>query len=95
MNDQPSSAIVAHGNAGLRWLARKDPDIDEAQKALQRIAPCHGLRAAELITSIRGMFRKDSHEKLRISVTDSAREVLKLIHGDLERWQIILRIRIA
>ena len=45
----------------------------------------------ELITSIRGMFRKDSHEKLELSVNDLVREVLKLIHGDLERRQIILQ----
>ena len=64
--NQPLSAIVAHGNAGLRWLARKDPNLDEAQKALQRIVD-DGLRAAELITSIRGMFRKDSHEKLQLT----------------------------
>ena len=25
--NQPLSAIVAHGNAGLRWLARKDPNL--------------------------------------------------------------------
>ena len=88
--NQPLSAIVAHGNAGLRWLARKDPNLDEAQKAQQRIVD-DGLRAAELITSIRGMFRKDSHEKLQLSVNDLVREVLTLIHGDLERRQIILR----
>jgi signal transduction histidine kinase len=61
-----------------------------AQKALQRIVD-DGLRAAEFITSIRGMFRKDSHEKLELSVNDLVREVLKLIHGDLERRQIILQ----
>ena len=32
--NQPLSAIVAHGNAGLRWQARKYPNLDEAQKAL-------------------------------------------------------------
>ena len=37
------------------------------------------------------MFRKDSHEKLELSVNDLVREVLKLIHGDLERRQIILQ----
>ena len=91
--NQPLSAIVAHGNAGLRWLARKDPNLDEAQKAMQRIV-IDGLRAADIITSIRGMFRKDSHEKLQLSVNDLVREVLTLIHGDLERRQIILRIEL-
>jgi signal transduction histidine kinase len=37
------------------------------------------------------MFRKDNHEKLPVSVNDLVREVLTLIHGDLERRQIILR----
>jgi PAS domain S-box-containing protein len=86
---QPLSAIVAHGNAGLRWLARKDPDLDEAKKALQQIVD-DGLRAADIIKSIRGLFRKDNHEKLQLSVNDLVREVLVLIHGDLERRQVIL-----
>jgi C4-dicarboxylate-specific signal transduction histidine kinase len=37
------------------------------------------------------MFRKDDHKKLPLSVNDLVREVLTLIHGDLERRQIILR----
>jgi PAS domain S-box-containing protein len=88
--NQPLSAIIAHGNAGLRWLARKDPNLDEVQKALQQIVG-DGLRAADIITSIRGMFRKESHEKLQLSVNDLVREVLTLIHGDLDRRQIIVR----
>jgi PAS domain S-box-containing protein len=88
--NQPLSAIVASGNAGLRWLARKDPNLDEVQKALQGIVD-DGRRAADIITSIRGMFRKDNHERLLLSVNDLVREVLTLIHGDLDRRQIILR----
>jgi PAS domain S-box-containing protein len=88
--NQPLAAIVANGNAGLEWLARKDPDLAEVQEALQQIVD-DGLRAADIITSIRGMFRKDNHEKLPVGVNDLVREVLTLIHGDLERRQIILR----
>ena len=72
--NQPLSAIVANGNAGLRWLARKDFNLDEVQEALQRIVD-DGLRAADIITSIRGLFRKDSHEKLQLSVNDLVHEV--------------------
>jgi C4-dicarboxylate-specific signal transduction histidine kinase len=88
--NQPLSAIIASGNAGLRWLTRRDPDLDEVQKALQGVVD-DGLRAADIITSIRGMFRKDNHERLLLNVNDLVREVLTLIHGDLERRQIILR----
>ncbi len=88
--NQPLSSIVTHGNAGLRWLARENPNLDEAQKSLQRIVG-DGMRAADIITSIRGMFRKDSHEKLELNINYLVREVLTLIHGDLERRHIILR----
>jgi signal transduction histidine kinase len=60
------------------------------QKVLQGIVN-DGRRAADIITSIRGMFRRDNHERLLLSVNDLVREVLTLIHGDLERRRIILR----
>jgi PAS domain S-box-containing protein len=34
---QPLAAIVANANAGLRWLERAEPDLDEARAALRRI----------------------------------------------------------
>src|SRR5215469_57283 len=88
--NQPLAAIVANGNAGLEWLARKDPNLDEVQEALQEIVD-DDLRAAKIITSIRRMFRKDDHEKLLVGVNDLVREVLTLIQGDLERRQVILQ----
>ena len=63
--NQPLTAIVGYGNVGLQRLSRKDPNLDEVQKALRRIVDS-GVRAADIITSIRGMFRKDSHEKLLV-----------------------------
>jgi PAS domain S-box-containing protein len=88
--NQPLTAIVGYGNVGLQRLSRSDPNLDEVQKALRRIVDS-GLRAADIITSIRGMFRKDNHEKLLVGINDLVREVLTLIHGDLESRQIILR----
>jgi PAS domain S-box-containing protein len=91
--NQPLTAIVGYGNVGLQRLSRQDRDLDEVRKALQRIIDS-GMRAADIITSIRGMFRKDNHEKLPVGVNDLVREVLTLIHGDLERRQVILRIEL-
>jgi C4-dicarboxylate-specific signal transduction histidine kinase len=77
----------------LQWLARKDPNLDEVQEALQEIVD-DGLRAAEIITSIRRAFRKNNDEKLPVGVNELVREVLTLIHGDLERRQVILRSKL-
>jgi C4-dicarboxylate-specific signal transduction histidine kinase len=88
--NQPLTAIVGYGNVGLQRLSREDPDLDEVQKALQRIVDS-GLRAADIITSIRRMFGKDDHEKILIGINDLVRDVVTLIHGDLERRQVVLR----
>jgi C4-dicarboxylate-specific signal transduction histidine kinase len=55
---QPLAAIVANANAGLRWLARAEPDLDEVHSLLGRIVR-DGHRAGDVIVSIRSMFQKD------------------------------------
>ena len=55
--NQPLAAIVANGNAGLRWLAHATPNLDEARAALNRIVK-DGHRAGDIIGSIRAIFRK-------------------------------------
>jgi signal transduction histidine kinase len=80
--NQPLGAIVANGNAGLRWLARAPPDLDEASAALKRIVD-DGHRANEVITSIRSMFKKDIHGRVLLGINDLVKEVLKMIEVDL------------
>jgi signal transduction histidine kinase len=69
--NQPVGAMVTNGNAGLRWLARDTPDLDEASAAFKRIV-ADGHRANEVITSIRSMFRKDIHGRERLPSTTSS-----------------------
>ncbi len=45
---QPLAAIVSHGGAGLNWLKKKVPDLDEVRLGLQRIVS-EGHRADEVI----------------------------------------------
>src|SRR5262249_44748146 len=60
--NQPLASIVMNGNAGLRWLARSEPNLEEARSAFGRIVH-DGHGAAEIITCIRAMFRKESRER--------------------------------
>ena len=56
--NQPLAAIVSNGNAGLRWLDRPEPrNLEEARSAFGRVVN-EGHRAAQIITSIRAMFKK-------------------------------------
>jgi His Kinase A (phospho-acceptor) domain len=60
--NQPLAAIVANGNAGLRWLAKATPDLDEARAALKRVVS-DGHRASQVIGTIRSIFKKDGQKK--------------------------------
>jgi signal transduction histidine kinase len=54
--NQPLAAVVGNGSAGLRWLDRPVPDLSEARASLQRVVR-DGHRAADVIESIRSLFR--------------------------------------
>jgi signal transduction histidine kinase len=79
---QPLGAMVANGNAGLRWLARSPPDLAEVSAALKRIVN-DGHRASEVITSIRSMLKKDVHGRTSLDMNDLVKDVLKMIELDL------------
>jgi signal transduction histidine kinase len=79
---QPLGAIVANGNAGLRWLARSTPDLDEVGSALKRIVN-DGHRANDAITSIRSMFKKEVAGRTLLDMNDIVKDALKMIELDL------------
>jgi C4-dicarboxylate-specific signal transduction histidine kinase len=64
--NQPLASIIMNGNAGLRWLARSEPNLEEVRASLGRIVNDGPIltryrhRAAQIIAGIRAMFRKES-----------------------------------
>lgn len=78
--NQPLGAIVTNANAGLRWLERATPDVDEAQVALQGIVG-DAQRAAEIIKAIRAMFKVDAKARVSVDLNELMREVLVLAQG--------------
>ena len=91
---QPLAAIVASGNAGLRWLARATPDLDEARLALKRIVD-DGHRASEVIDGIRSMLKSDRQTEAPEDVNERVREVLVLLHDEIQSRQVSTRIELA
>ncbi len=88
--NQPLAAIAATAGAGLRWLTRATPDVDEARAALTQIVnDAHG--ASQVIEGIRSVFKKDNHEKIVLGVNDLVREVLVLVHGRLKRHGVFVK----
>jgi signal transduction histidine kinase len=85
--NQPLAAIVANSSAGLRWLGREPPEVNEARAALKDIA-ADGNRASEVIGSIRSMFRKDDHERMLVDLNQLIRDVLAMVDADLRAQRI-------
>jgi PAS domain S-box-containing protein len=81
--NQPMVAIVAYGNASLRWLAHTPPNLDEVRHCLNSIVKT-GLHAGDVIESIRAIFKKSDEKKAPLDVNAIIREVLRLMHGEIE-----------
>ena len=91
--NQPLASIVANGNAGLHWLNRPEPNVEEARSAFERVAS-EGHRAAQIITGIRAMFRKDSGNRSLVSVSELVCEVVSTSLGELKSRRVSLALEL-
>lgn len=91
---QPLAAIASNANAGLRWLTRIAPNLDEVRDALNRVVTDTN-RANEVIDGIRSVFKKENQTKARQDVNKLIREVLTLVGSDTEAQHIAVRTQLS
>jgi signal transduction histidine kinase len=91
---QPLAAIVMYADAGLRWLDRELPQIEEVRGRYKRIA-AEGHRASEVIKSVRAMFSEKLREKTLIDTNDLIKEAIALARHELEMAGIVVQIELA
>ena len=87
---QPLSAMITNADAGLRWLGRPIPDLEEVKADLERIS-ADGHRAAGVIGSIRAVFKKEPSKRVRLDVNQIIAEALGLVRDDLAKHRIWVR----
>ena len=88
--NQPLAAIAANANAGLRWLGRSTPNIEEVRAALTRINnDAH--RASEVIQSIRSVFKKGTQELAPLDMNALVLEVVGFLHGELANFRVAVQ----
>ncbi|HTJ28284.1 MAG TPA: MASE4 domain-containing protein [Candidatus Limnocylindria bacterium] len=88
---QPLCGMVTNAEAGVRWLDRSPPDLDEAKTALKDIVAA-GHRAAAVVESIRAIFRKGALNRTSFDVNDVIREALALVRSDLQVHRIVVHV---
>jgi signal transduction histidine kinase len=83
--------MITNADAGLRWLDRGIPDLEEAKAAFKQIVT-DGHRAGAVIGSIRAIFKKDVRNRTSLDVNDLIGEALALVRGELQKHRILVRI---
>ena len=84
---QPITAMTFNSDAGLEFLAETPPNINKARAAFEAIAN-DGIRAGTVVASLRAMFKRNIHQRVRFEVNDLLQEVLNLIEVDLRAQRI-------
>ena len=92
--NQPLAGVASNGAAGLNWLNRKSPDLDQARDAFSRIVR-DSARASDVIRGLRALAKKSGPQLATLDIDDVIREVLALTTGELRRDDVLLQIELA
>jgi PAS domain S-box-containing protein len=84
---QPLTAIATNGNAGLRWLSKEPPNLDEVRAALERMVDSVH-RAKNVVETIRSMFKKGGQNNVPLNVNKLIQEMMGLLTGELQERHV-------
>jgi signal transduction histidine kinase len=92
--NQPIAATVSNAQAGLRWLNRQPPVLDEVREALACIAE-DGKRAGEVIAGILDFMKKAPPRKDRVELNGAIREVIELTRSEAVKNDVRVQAELA
>jgi PAS domain S-box-containing protein len=87
---QPLAAILSHAQAAIRFLRAEEPCLEEVAEALEDIVACDK-RAAEVISRLRAMSRRDEGKREPLNLNELIDQVLSLIQSKLMARKIGVR----
>lgn len=91
---QPLTAVLSNARAGLRFLDRETPDMEEIRSALENIAE-DAARAGQVIKNLRSLFKRQETERSRLDVNALILGTLRLVASDCNQKKIILETDLA
>jgi len=92
--NQPLAAVVANGEACLRWLDRKTPDLDAARRSVESVIN-DGNRASEVIRRVRALAKKTDPQMAPLDINDVVNEVIALVQREVFSHRVLLRTELA
>ena len=81
--NQPLQAIVANGEASLRWLDATPPNIEKAIRTAQRVVR-DGYAAAEVVSRIRALFKHAAPAKVDLDINQLIVQVRTLMADEIQ-----------
>ncbi|CAB3746710.1 PAS domain-containing sensor histidine kinase [Paraburkholderia humisilvae] len=91
---QPLAAIAANGAAGLRWLARAQPEVDEARLTVERMIK-EAQRATDVVRQLRALARKDTTARHLDDVNRIVQDAVLLAKPQLARNRVVLKLELC
>jgi signal transduction histidine kinase len=91
---QPLAAMAAQASAGLRWISRSPPDLEETKACLRSIVQ-EGQRASDILETVRAMFRKQDQEVAAIDINQLIGEVLEFVQSEVQKQRVSLHTELA
>jgi PAS domain S-box-containing protein len=91
---QPMFAAAADAETCLRWLARDQPDVAEAQEAALRLIK-DVTRASDIINRIVTLFKKDVPQRELVDVNAAIQEMIALLHSEASRYSISIHTELT
>ncbi|HUB47472.1 MAG TPA: AAA family ATPase [Acetobacteraceae bacterium] len=92
--NQPIAATITNAQAGLRWLDRQPPDLEEVRQAFKRILR-DGNRAGDVIGRVRALIRKSPPRKDWLEINSAIRDVIELTRGEAAKHGVSVRTGLA
>lgn len=90
--NQPLMAVVTNGEAGLRWLRRPQPVLDEVEQAIERTI-AEGRRASGIVKGVRDFLGKTPAAHERLSPARLVDDALRLLQHELEQTGVEVQVQ--
>jgi PAS domain S-box-containing protein len=92
--NQPLAAVVASGNACLRWLNSEPPSIENARQSVDRIVR-DANRASQVVGRVRNLARKTPPQKARLDINETVEEIIALTQREIRENKISLGTQLS
>ncbi|WP_395942829.1 sensor histidine kinase [Brevundimonas sp.] len=87
----PLASILANAQASLRWLRRPAPNLDEAERAIER-AVADATRTHEIVARTRDFLSGATPSLQPVDLAETARIATTLIDGELRRHDVSVHL---